>query len=441
MKKVLMITPAFPPIGGSHMHRVVNFANSIAKIGIELHVIACEPSPGHPNIDYGSKELVDNRIKVYYVPEGILHRSVYNSMSICKNELKSKKLVLYRLRNKLYELGNKFKKRLLIPDTMIDWYFSVLRYLRENNLIEKIKPEAIISCSMPNTVHIISYRLVKKYNLKLIMDYGDPWVYEKSVKRGKIRFMLEHYIEKKILKKASLVCFATKATRDLYVKEYNLKPEMTTVAMMGFYTEDIDKDKNSIYNYPTSEYLIMIYGGSLNPAHRDPLPFFEALNHLQGFIRNKLRIYLRVDDVSSISRLVKLYNLEDIITVKGYIPFSEYLNEMKNCDVLILFGNNSSMQIPGKLFNYIGTGMRILYIKNMDEHEYDDVEEILRKYGNVTFAQNNVSSVLDAILSLYKEKINGNIKRISVDHILEYSWQNQALIFAKAVLNIINNNK
>lgn len=51
---------------------------------------------------------------------------------------------------------------------------------------------------MPNTSHLIGYKLSKKYNIDLIMDYGDPWAYEISVKRGKIRFKLEYKLEKNI---------------------------------------------------------------------------------------------------------------------------------------------------------------------------------------------------------------------------------------------------
>lgn len=436
MKKVLMVTPAFPPIGGSHMQRMINFANSIAEMGIELHVIACEPSLGHPCIDYKSKSLINENIKVYYAPEGFLHRRAHSyAKKIDKRNIKKKKSII----SMLLGWGNKFKKKLLIPDTMIDWYFSTMKYIKDNNLIERINPDAIISCSMPNTVHLIGYKLAKKYNIKLIMDYGDPWVYETSIKRGKFRFMIERYIESKILKKASHVCFATKTTRDLYINKYNIKPEKTTVAMMGFYEKDIINNSINDGKKCKRKCLSMTYGGALNPAHRNPIPLFEAVKHLLD-LNHKIEIQLRVDEITRISQQVKFYGLEKNILVKGYIPFDEYLQEAKYYDVLILFGNSSPLQIPGKLFNYIGTGMRILYIKNMDKEQYDPTEEILNKYGNAICVENNPYKIANAILSLQMEKLNGGIRRTTIDHILEYSWKNQGNIFAKAVFNCVNKN-
>jgi hypothetical protein len=433
--KVLMITPAFPPAGGSHMQRMLNFANSLAaEKNVELHVLACELLPSYPYADFQSMNLIDSRICVYYAPEGYLHR---------KGKVKSNNKENYtpsnnkgKIKSALVKLGNKYKQSLLIPDTRIDWYFSAMKYVRENNLIENINPDLILSCSMPNTVHLIGYNLSKRYNKKLFMDYGDPWAYEISIKRGKLRFLIERLIERTILKKAIHVSFATDTTRNLYVDKYELDSRKTTVAMMGFNEAEIKKGFNNGNVSYYKECLTMTYGGALNPAHRNPLPLFEAVNSLSAS-KKHIQIKLRVDDISRIKQHVNSMGLEGNIEVESYIPFDQYIEEANSYDVLILFGNSTSMQISGKLFNYMGTGMRILYIKNMDKGAYDPTEEILKKYGNTTIVQNNADDISRVLSTLQNEKLKGGILRTSSDNILEYTWKNQGAKFAKAVLNTL----
>jgi hypothetical protein len=430
--RILMVTPAYPPIGGSHMQRMLNFSNSLANEDVEVYVLTCSPSPAYPNLDYQSKELIDRRINVIYTPEGVLHR--YTRVG---GQLKSENIIEKRESLRI-KLANKFKKKLLLPDTMIDWYFSAMKYIKRNNVIDRIKPDAIVSCSMPNTSHLIGYRLSKKYNLKLILDYGDPWAYEISVKRGKVRFKFEYFIESKILKRASHVLFATETTRQLYIREYDIKPINSSVAMMGFYEEDIT-NLNDVNKEVSSICLNMTYGGALNPVHRNPCPFFEAISRLDNASKI-VKMHLRVDDVNTISQLVHSYKAEKSVSVEGYIPFDEYIQEANKCDILVLFGNSTPVQVSGKLFNYMGTGLRILYIKNMDKDINDPTEEILKKYGNTNFVQNTTDEIVNALRELSKEKINHKIHRVSNLSILDYSWRNQGAIFAKAVINTVNAN-
>jgi hypothetical protein len=433
--KIIMITPAFPPIGGSHMQRVLNFANSLAEKNIELYVIGCDPSPSHPNLDYRSKDLIDKRIKVIYTPEGFLHR--YTRVGKQANSSPDKGNNKKTFKSIMVNFGSGIKKKILIPDTMVDWYFSTMRYIRKNKIIEKIKPDVILSCSMPNTSHLIGYKLSKKYKIDLIQDYGDPWAHEISIKRGLFRFKLEYFLEREILKRASHITFATEATRDLYLSEYKLSKNKTSIAMMGFYEKDIINDHFESECLESS-LLTMTYGGALDPVHRNPNPFFKALSTFSNSIN--LRIHMRVDDVKRILNMIKFYEVSNYVKVEGYIPFDEYIQEAKKSDVLILFGNSAPIQISGKLFNYMGIGARILYIKNMAKDEYDQTEEILIKYGNATIVQNDIAEISNVILGLLEEKEKKQIKRFCNNEILEFSWRNQGRLFAEAVTSAIKKN-
>ncbi|MEK4151040.1 hypothetical protein [Carnobacterium sp. FSL E2-0243] len=430
--KILMITPAFPPIGGSHMQRMLNFANALSKNGVELHVLACKPSEGYPNIDAKSKKLIDKNIKVYYVPEGFLHRKVRNKNEEISTEIATNN---YSIKVEILKKLNKIKKSLLIPDTMVDWYWSVIDFEKKNSLVNKIKPDAILSCSMPNTSHLIGYKLSKKYNIDLIMDYGDPWAYEISVKRGKIRFKLEYKLEKKILNHSILSFVATEATKQLYIDKYKLNSDKVQVAMMGYYKDDSYQNNEKKEPESKNSTLSLNYGGALNPIHRNPIPFLKAVSKVDK--NEKIACNFRVDNISELSEVSSKLSIEDRVTINEFVPFTEFINESKKYDILVLFGNSSPMQISGKVFNYMATGKRIFYIKNMDSAVSDPTEEILKKYKNVTISENTVDEILEQLNKLILEKKNRQITQIYSNEIDEYSWENQGLVFYKGIKKIL----
>lgn len=421
MNKILMVTTSFPPVGGSHVHRVVNLANSLYEQGFEVHVMTLKPGENYSNIDYSGEKYIREGIKIHYIQEGILHRK--NKKEEVGKTTVNKKMKTSIIKKFLLER----KKSLLIPDTMIDWFFEVRKYNKQNKLLEEIDPSIILSCSMPNTAHVIGYYLSKKYKKKLFMDYADPWVFEQSVKRGRVRFFIEKLLEQRIISHSNFISFATETTRELYVNKFKLDKKVTEIYYMGFYNQDLKLVDNS-----QEKKLTLTYGGALNPIHRNPIPFFKALRELSN---QEIDVLLRVDKPDLIKESLIELDITKNIMVKGYIPFDDYLEEAMDLDVLILFGNSSPLQIPGKIFNYISTGKLIFFIKNMVEE--DPSAKILKEYGNAIIVDNNSLDIKNGLIKLIDMKKNNKIKQIKITHMDNYTWQEQAKVLSSKIKKIL----
>ena len=149
--KVLMITPAFPPYEGSHTQRMLAVANSLVENGLEVAILTLEEMKGHPTYNSSSLNKVNTRIIIYRAKAGKLHKKTYEN-SIEKDNVIIENTHVSDYKSKIKTILNKYKRNVLIPDTMIDWYYPAVRYAIKHGVVDDWSPDYIYSCSMPNTL-------------------------------------------------------------------------------------------------------------------------------------------------------------------------------------------------------------------------------------------------------------------------------------------------
>lgn len=411
--KIILITPAFPPYEGSHTQRMIAIANSLVSNGIDVGIITMEEMKGHPNYNPNSSLNYDRRIQVYRTTAGPLHKKAYEQVARGNDTQNvSRKKV-----NRIKILVNRYKKNLMIPDTMIDWFFPALQFIKKNKIIESFKPDYIYSCSMPNTCHLIGYRISKQYGIPLIMDYGDPWVYIAGYSFNRLRFLFERKMESMILKHSKLISFSTRGCELLYQNKFSLDPSKTITAMTGYDRKLLDVAQSFMPGHHDG--LIMTYGGAIQVNVRDPIPFFKAVD---SFTDASITVNIRTDNIAYIQSVVDQNTRCGKIKVDGYLPFNEYYHEMLSADVLVFFGNSTSDQLPGKIFNYIPTNKIIFYICNSANYNSDQAINIVKDYGKAVIVKNDYNEIkkgLYAIIGMLGRDIivdSGKIEKYSTDY-------------------------
>ncbi|MGL4509826.1 hypothetical protein [Cetobacterium sp.] len=420
MSKILFITYQFPPFAGSHSTRTLNIANELVKNN-EVIVLTVQLDARMPFYDHDLLKKVDSKVKVLTSKMGFLHEKNYNKVSGNSKISNSKK------NSKFFNYLKENKKKFLIPDTIIDWYFNAIKTGKE--IIEKYEPDVILSSATPYTNHLVAYKLSKIFNLPLFLDYGDPWVYEQSVKRGRIRFYFEKKMESKILKQAKHLFVTTKNTKKLYEDKFKIIENKISIAYMGFDIEDFkDISKKS-----KKEKLEFIYGGSLNPIHRNPTLFFQAISKLPSEVRNNIKIELFSSDEMLYNQLIEDLGIKDIVEFRELVSHNKFMDLLQKKDVLILFGNSNKLQIPGKIFNYIGSLTNILLINNQKNIEEDETNFIVGNFKNNFTTENNIEKIQEEIKKIYNMWKNSKLTINSKEDSEKYSWSNTLKIFSEKI--------
>lgn len=389
--KALIITSTFPPFAGSHVQRMLKMTNALCDKGIDVSVLTYEINENHPQYDESFVQLVNPDINIIRAPLGYFHKKAYSTF---KNEVKGKTSEIKGIKQAIYNTVNKVKKDIFFPDTLVDWYYSVIHFEKKQRIVQKLMPDVIISCSMPNSVHLIGFKLSKMYGIPLYMDYADPWTYidDQHISPKSVRFKRSRRIESRILRHSIGVSFSAPGCQNLYIQKFGLPIEKTTVAMSGF--EERLLLKANAYNgeKKSRNKMMLTYGGALHDYVRNPKPFFEAS---QGF-ENEIDVVIRTDNIVQAKQWLKEAGGASCIKIDGYINFDDYFVEMLSSDVILFFGNMNDIQVPGKIFNCIATGRYILYIKSNDA-KIDTVEQILNAYGRSIVTNNNIRDITNAL--------------------------------------------
>src|SRR5690606_36264699 len=137
----------------------------------------------------------------------------------------------------LYIRGNFF-----IPDAGVLWVKPSIKFLEK--YIQENKIETVITTGPPHSLHLIGLGLQKKFNIKWIADFRDPWtsiVYHKDLKLSAKSEKKHKELERKVLQSANQIVVTSPSTKAEFEQ---ITPQPIEVITNGY---DIEKSKNNLW--------------------------------------------------------------------------------------------------------------------------------------------------------------------------------------------------
>lgn len=254
----------------------------------------------------------------------------------------------------------------------------------------------LITIAAPHAIHwggaLAKTILPKKKMPEIwISDCGDPYMGNSIEKKKTIIFK---HIEKYWCRKTDYLIIPIEDARKGYYPEFNSK---IRVIPQGFDFSTIKLDKAFIKN----DVPLFAYAGSIYPGHRDPTIFLSYLTQLESEFKfiiftNNEKFYLTFKEL-----------LKHKLEIRQYIPRELLIPELSRMDFLINFRNQSTVQSPSKLIDYLLTKRPILNIsKDFSEIVYFK-EFLAGNYANqnevIDVNQFDINNITDKFLDLYNE--------------------------------------
>ena len=415
-KKVLIITYYWPPAGGPGVQRWLKFAKYLPEFGWKP-IIYTPENPSYPLLDESLLKDVPQNITM-------VKTKIWEPYQLAEKLSKSNK----KFKGGQFDVGENqsWKSKLsiwvrgnfFIPDARVFWVKPsasfLKKYLQENNI------ETIVTTGPPHSMHLIGLALKKEIpSLKWIADFRDPWTeisYYKHLKLTKSSDKKHRDLEKSVFKSADITLATSYTDADNFKK---LGANAICITN-GFDESEILKNTET-----KREKFVLSYVGVLEQL-RNPEILWDVLNKLiseNHDFKNDFALKLvgRVDD--KILQQIKTTPLQQNIINKGYLSHDEALVEMQTSDMLLItnFPNNSSKGIiPGKIFEYLATGKKIISFGPNN----GDVATILSKTNaGKHFNYENSDAVYQYIKDLYQDWKDGNINS-NTDNINEFSRRN-----------------
>lgn len=413
--KILFIACYSPLINNSASIETLQYLNNLAKIdGNEIHLLTVNFPPNSIYYDEYIFSMLNKNIKLHIISGGRFFESLMPKKS---NE--AVKVIDNTKTSKIKPLLKKAKKMLAIPDMYLYWAYKASKYGKE--LMEKENFDVMFSMHEPPSSHICAYNIKKGFkDLRWIAYWSDPWLKD-STREGSsyIRRTFEGRYEEKIVELVDKHIFVTKANRNDYIKTYNLKEEDTFIITRGYdsniYDEILKEDTPKLID---KSKINLVYAGEIFSKLRDIRPFISSLNKLEEEneeLFNKLNVLFfgNIDNDEIKQDLMNIKNVK----VSNRIPYKEALGYMVNADVLLLFGNKNSKQIPAKIYDYFGCYGYILVILGDEE---DPIINVIKDIDKCKISLNRDSDITNCIEDLASLIKNGEKSYL----VKEYEWEN-----------------
>lgn len=420
--KILFIACYSPLINNSAAIETLQYLNKLSEINSnEVHLLTVNFPSDSIYYDEALYSMMNENIKTHVVDGGIIFKRLMPRKVSNTDETQVKSVLAKNNMGKKRKILRKIKNALVIPDMYYGWAKKAGKY--GEALMELEKFDVIFSMHEPPSSHLCAYYIKKKYrDVPWITYWSDPWLKDSTREKSFfLKKMIERKMERKIVDLADKFIFVTESNRNEYLKDYNMLNEnikKTFILNRGFDAKLYERlSYEEMPKLIKNDKLNLIYTGEIFSKLRDIKPFIKALEEIkkedeESYKKLNVLFFGNIDDIEGKKRLQKL----DVAKTSPRIPFDDALKYMLNGDVLLLFGNKNSKQIPAKIYDYFGAKGRIFVIYG---DENDPIKKIVENHEKCTVTENkteNIKNKIYELLELYKNK------EIESDPDYNYEW-------------------
>ncbi|WP_297335154.1 glycosyltransferase family 4 protein [Algoriphagus sp.] len=372
-KRVLIITYYWPPSGGSGVQRWLKFSKYLPDFGWEPVIF----TPENPDFD---------------IQDPSLEREINPSLEVIKFPIWEPYSIFGKLRGKrknhpsrvleqtqksvLEKAGIWARANLLIPDPRVFWVKPSIKFLL--NLVSNGQFQAVITTGPPHSMHLIGQALKEKMGLYWLADFRDPWSewefldtlpMRKSVRKK------HQQLEQEVLQKADRVLTISPTFQSDFERLSQRKIDLLT---NGFDPTDLPDHFEKLKKANTDFHLV--YTGVID-AIRNPIPLLKAFR--EEFMESQQTV--RITFVGKVSEVIRYVVAQDTwltehVYFTGYVAHQAVFQFYAEASALLLIltdTKNAQGNIPGKVFEYLSTGVPILAIGDPK----GDTAKILRETG------------------------------------------------------------
>ena len=372
-KRVLIITYYWPPSGGSGVQRWLKFAKYLPEAGWEPVIF----TPENPDFDLQDETL----LKEISPDLEVIRFPIWEPYQLFAKVSKQGKSHPGRILEQpkkgfLEKAAIWLRANLLVPDPRVFWVKPSVQFL--NQLLKEGQFQAIITTGPPHSLHLIGQQLKHKHGVPWLADFRDPWSqWEFLDTLPMLPFIRRRHeaLEQKVLQQADVVVTISPTFQRDLEKLSGRKIDLIT---NGYDPADIPQDFTP--RLKAANRLHLVYTGIID-AIRNPLPLMQALKAefetageevswtFVGKVSEQVQQQVQADPW-----------LQSHIHFSGYVPHHEVFDFYSKADALVLIltdTKNAKGNIPGKLFEYLATGLPVLALGD----PRGDSSEILTNAG------------------------------------------------------------
>ena len=358
MKKILIISPHFPPSNLAGVHRSRLFAQHLPAFGWNPVVLTVHERYYEEALDYDLAKLLPLSLRI--------------------------------------EKSGSFStgKRRLIGDLGLRAFFQL--YKKAKQLIKSEKIDFLYIPIPSFYCALLGRCLHQSTGVKYGIDYIDPWVHEfpgsdKIFSRHWFSTKLATLLEPIAVKKAVLI---TGVATGYYQQVLERNPHLKTQAITGAMPYGGEQADHALlkkldlkpYLFKKANKFILVYAGAMLPKAFTPLEaIFKSINGNEAIFKNLEFHFIGTGKTANdaegynIKPLAEQYGLWQKIVFEypKRIPYLDVLVHLNTADGVFILGSTEPHYTPSKVYQGVLSGKPILAVL----HQQSTAVTILKKSG------------------------------------------------------------
>ena len=408
MKRVLVITYYWPPVGGSGVQRWVKFAKYLPSEGWQPVIY----TPSNPDLGSVDESLLSD---IPYEAEIIKRRifepyGIYRKLTGSKGQIKveanpgggGKGSFLKRL--SMWVRGNLF-----MPDPRCLWIGPSVRFLKK--YLKEHPVDVIVSTGPPQSMHLIARGVSLATGIPWVADFRDPWTkifYFKHLMLGKWAERKHYELEQRVLDDATaVVAVSPMVQADFAAMTKTPVCLVTNGYDESDYTETIVPEKG--FN--------VVHTGLLT-AEGNPVELWKVLGKKcreDADFAASFRLTLAGKTDETVLESIRKAGLGDYLTDLGYIDHNKAVMQQRKASVLILpirEEPETKAILPGKLFEYLAARRPVLGVGTGE----GAMAEVLKETGaGQIFDWDDRAGISDYVERLWSAFRSGEVMTATAD--------------------------
>jgi glycosyltransferase involved in cell wall biosynthesis len=404
MKKVLIITYYWPPSGGSGVQRWLKFVKYLPAFGWEPHVFTPE-NPSFAVRDPSLERDVPHEAEVIHFPIWEPYDMFFKISRWFgqKKQATPTALLPAKKRSVFETVSTWIRGNLFIPDPRIFWVKPSVKFLTD--YVTRNKIEIIVTTGPPHSVHLIGLKLKKKLGeVRWLADFRDPWsewgMWD-SVLVSKAVRKVHRQMERQVLTHADEIVTIT----PFYVRRF----EQLANRRVRLLTNGFDPDDFRHLKYRKPNAFVIRHVGIVNEKC-DPRPFMNALIREIADVP-EFAGRVQIEFIGEVHPAFKRYvagiaGLQAITTFTGSVPHKDLIELYGSSSLLLLVltgYKDAEGFLPGKLFEYLATGIRVLGVGPTGGDAALLLEET---HAGRMVAGHDEAGIREALREVYREWMN-----------------------------------
>jgi len=359
---VLLVVYTFPPAGGVGVLRAASLARYFPAEGIRLDVLTTR-NPASVGVDFSllqdiPAEVNIHRTMTFDLPFGIKKRlkrlitgaKPPDSSAASSSGTGKPNFVKSAVQD------------LLLPDPQVTWSPVLTRAARR--IVRNRAIDLVIITGPPFSSFLLAGRLRREFpHLAIVLDFRDEWL-TAQFESGGFQFSRSERArsfairaEAGAIASATAVVLVTEAARREVRARYPQElAEKFHLIPNGFDATRIVRATPTANPRPNGK-IIVTHIGTLYAA-TDPTELIEALQSLPPEVKSRIALRF-IGHIEEPRYREALLQLGDMVSLNGYLPQREALALMSETDYVLMI-THDRLNIPGKFYDYIGSGKPIL---------------------------------------------------------------------------------